>query len=502
MAMSTVEKQNSERKEVVVIGNGPSAIVLSYLLSGHIPYWNGCPVSNDYLNLKLEQYVKDNSLFEQDLEFLSDGLEGRSRNPVSLLIDNLTHPDADLGAHLQSKIKWRHDPSLAIDHTCLGRGGIGGVWNNLSSKQLQTVSMAHWMELPNYPMNTFRQQRRAHRLRLAIDNENTSTIDNENLSLRATYDEVRSYYIHYVKRNRLTNYFRNGFEVTLIERAPIDEPFFDDSSGEIRIPESLWKIRGYEESTKLPFTIYTKYVVLATGIPQKTTIPLGIIGEQASQSFTYTCLSGIENLLVHEKRLSKNSKPLLIIGCGLTALDVLLLCQQHSIPVLHVFRRAIDDHELIFNQLSSSLYPEYEHIKELTKLSTSSLSDWSYQCCAQSEIISITEDGTVHIRNVRTQSITEYEISFVARLTGAEITNPFLQSITSKSKHGLQINPYTYECIDFENMYALGALAGDKLVRFLQGGAFACAVNLFKKTRQTLSKTNSSLAVTCRTRIA
>ncbi|CAF4452707.1 unnamed protein product, partial [Adineta steineri] len=54
-----------ERKDVVIIGNGPSAIALSYLLSGHIPYWNGCPVSNDYLNMKLEKHVKDNSLFEQ-----------------------------------------------------------------------------------------------------------------------------------------------------------------------------------------------------------------------------------------------------------------------------------------------------------------------------------------------------------------------------------------------------------------------------------------------------
>ena len=49
----------------ILPGNGPSAIVLSYLLSGHTPYWNGCPVSNDYLNAKLEQYVKDNSLLEQ-----------------------------------------------------------------------------------------------------------------------------------------------------------------------------------------------------------------------------------------------------------------------------------------------------------------------------------------------------------------------------------------------------------------------------------------------------
>lgn len=52
-------------KNIFITGNGPSAIVLSYILAGHIPYWNGCPVSNDYLNIKLEQYVKDTSLLEQ-----------------------------------------------------------------------------------------------------------------------------------------------------------------------------------------------------------------------------------------------------------------------------------------------------------------------------------------------------------------------------------------------------------------------------------------------------
>ncbi|CAF3207543.1 unnamed protein product [Rotaria sp. Silwood2] len=497
-----------ERKEVVVIGNGPSAIVLSYLLSGHVPYWNGCPVSNDYLNIKLEQYVKDTSLLEQDFEFLSDGLEGRSRNPVSLLIDNLLHPDADLGAHLQSKIKWRHDPSLSIDHLCIGRGGIGGVWNQLTSKQLQTISMADWMELPNYSMSTFRQQRRSCRC-------NNSLTTNENQCHRATYDEVHSYYMYYVKRNRLTNYFRNGHEITSIERVCIDAPYYDDLNEEIHAPEPLWEIRGYNEQNKNPFVIHAKYVVLATGMPQKITRSLGIIGEQASQSFTYTTLHDIEEIIINKKQLTSHSKPLLVVGCGLTAVDVLLLCQQYSIPVLHVFRRTIDDHELVLNQLPANVYPEYERIRELIRhsismstssssSSSSSSSQWSYQCYPQSEILSITEDGTVHIRNLRTQTTTEYDISYVARVTGADVTIPFLPSLTAKKNNGLHIDPYTYECIDFENVYALGPLAGDKLVRFLQGGALACAASLFKKHRQASSNNKNSrllYSVTSRARI-
>jgi hypothetical protein len=281
------------------------------------------------------------------------------------------HPDADLGAHSQSKLKWRPDPSLAIDHVCLGRGNVGGAWNQLTSKHLQTVSMADWMELPNYPMATFRQKRRARRCRTA-NNHDASVDSTDEDSVRATYDEVRSYYIQYIKRHQLANNFRNGCEVKSIDRVCVDAPFYDDETEEIRMPEPLWEIRGVYERTKEKFVIHAKYVVLATGMPQTITRPLGIIGEQASHSFTYTSLLEMEDLIIHKKRLTPNSKPLLVIGCGLTAIDVLLLCQQYSIPVLHVFRRAVDDHELVLNQLPANLFPEYERIRELIRQSSAS----------------------------------------------------------------------------------------------------------------------------------
>lgn len=277
------------------------------------------------------------------------------------------HPDADLGAHLQSKIKWRHDPSIGIDHVCIGRSGIGGVWNQLTSKQLKTISMADWMELPNYPMSAFRQQRRSCRCNASANNQQTTTVLDDNQNRRATYDEVRAYYVQYAKRFRLMNNFRNGYEITSMERVCVDAPYYDDLTEEIRAPEPLWEIRGYNEQTHEPFIIHAKYVVLATGMPQKVTRPLGIIGEQASQSFTFTNLHDIEELIIRQKRLTHNSKPLLVVGCGLTAIDVLLLCQEYSVPVLHVFRRSIDDHELVLNQLPANVYPEYERIRELIR---------------------------------------------------------------------------------------------------------------------------------------
>ena len=83
--------------------------------------------SDEFLHTRL-MLEPDLSLVEQDLEFLSDGLEGWSDNPVSLLLDALQKPNADLGVEDPSLLEWRHDSTHIVDHVVLGRGKPGGVW--------------------------------------------------------------------------------------------------------------------------------------------------------------------------------------------------------------------------------------------------------------------------------------------------------------------------------------------------------------------------------------
>ena len=131
-----------------ILGNGPSAITLSYLLSGHVPYYRGNS-SDDFLHLRLSESI-DQPLVLQDLEFLSDvsnifppsdfyfknlvflvggqGLEGRSTNPVSVLFDALAHPDADLGVEQPSLLEWKFRDDLRVNHVVLGKGQPGGAW--------------------------------------------------------------------------------------------------------------------------------------------------------------------------------------------------------------------------------------------------------------------------------------------------------------------------------------------------------------------------------------
>ncbi|XP_041782482.1 oxidative stress-induced growth inhibitor 2-like [Anopheles merus] len=140
-------------KDVVIIGNGPSGISLSYMLAGHWPYWSPEKAQkhpDELLRARLNYYDAQKSLVEHDLFSLADGLEGRSTNPVSLLLDSLQHPCADLGMDLPPMVEYRHHPEKEIDHLVLGRGPPGGSWHRMDPN-LRTLSLAAWMSLPGLP---------------------------------------------------------------------------------------------------------------------------------------------------------------------------------------------------------------------------------------------------------------------------------------------------------------------------------------------------------------
>ncbi|KFB47395.1 hypothetical protein ZHAS_00015642 [Anopheles sinensis] len=138
---------------VCYTGNGPSGISLSYMLAGHWPYWSPEKAQkhpDELLRARLNYYDAQKSLVEHDLFSLADGLEGRSTNPVSLLLDSLQHPCADLGMDLPSMVEYRYHPEKQIDHLVLGRGPPGGSWHRMDPN-LRTLSLAAWMSLPGLP---------------------------------------------------------------------------------------------------------------------------------------------------------------------------------------------------------------------------------------------------------------------------------------------------------------------------------------------------------------
>lgn len=77
---------------------------------------------------KLNEHL--NLIFSiQELEYLAEGLEGRSSNPVAVLFDTLLHPEADFGFKYPPVLQWKFEPHHYIPHIVLGKGPPGGAWH-------------------------------------------------------------------------------------------------------------------------------------------------------------------------------------------------------------------------------------------------------------------------------------------------------------------------------------------------------------------------------------
>lgn len=76
------------------------------MLAGNLPYVVSNAHPDEMLAARLEPTV-GKCLINQNLGELSLGLEGRTTNPVSLLLDALVHPCADIGLEMESLVEWR-----------------------------------------------------------------------------------------------------------------------------------------------------------------------------------------------------------------------------------------------------------------------------------------------------------------------------------------------------------------------------------------------------------
>ncbi|XP_029358804.1 oxidative stress induced growth inhibitor 1 [Echeneis naucrates] len=486
---------------VVIIGNGPSGICLSYLLSGYTPYLSPqASHPNPLLHSKLGEQPHL-SLLEQDLEYLCEGLEGRSSNPVAVLFDSLLLPDSDFGLDHTSPLEWRFEPERAIPHLVLGKGPPGGAWHAMEGSML-TLSLANWMELPGLKLKDWMRDKRRN-----VRND------------RATPAEIASYYQHYVSQMSLEQSFACGTTVTSVTRQP---------SNQEGAP-SYWRVTGLQRregeelgdgssvSEEVPFSLLAHNVVLATGthdIPAR----LGVEGE----SLPFVCHSFWElEAAISRGELDQSSDPVLVVGAGLTAADAVLAAHHLNTPVYHAFRRSVRDPGLIFNQLPKLLYPEYhkvhqmmtqqqhqpsppseDHAQNLQHHSTpSSLtpppsSYPGYLSFPRHRVVEFRPDRKCILESDSGQR-TVVQVSKALVLIGAHPNLSFLndngrplginpdKAITCR-RNPIEVHPFTNEVIaaDGPGMYAMGPLVGENFVRFLKGGALAIASDLAKRQRE------------------
>ncbi|CAL8256670.1 unnamed protein product [Boreogadus saida] len=526
---------------VVVIGNGPSGICLSYLLSGYKPYLEtGAVHPNPILYQKLQQ-AKHLPITEQDLEYLSEGLEGRSGNPVAVLFDTLMHPNADFGYELPPVVQWKRDKQQQIPHLVLGSATPGGAWHAMEGSML-TISLGIWMELPGV---NYRD----------LTNGKRRVVTND----RATPEEISSYYRNYVKLMGLQKNFIDNTYVTSVQKLcrghntqAVAKEGSEQESGGVGNGENeafdgngvecedsggggtLWEVRGYQRLQKdshVPFCLFAENVVLATGASD---FPARLVVEGEELPFVLHSISDL-GLAVSQGKLDSTSDPVLIVGAGLSAADAVLCACSANIPVLHVFRKNIDNPDLIFKQLPKTLYPEYHKVYNMmcSRLHTTSMaapsvangpqvasvaSSMCAKICSKppQAVVNVSTNGDSNLSPDYTSfpehcvvsfqpdrkcvlqgnnSLKAFKISMALVLIG---TNPNLCFLKGQGQYlgidptkpisckqnPIDINPFNFECTKEPGLFAMGPLVGDNFVRFLKGGALGIASCLMKRLKK------------------
>ncbi|XP_026514854.1 oxidative stress-induced growth inhibitor 2 [Terrapene carolina triunguis] len=470
---------------IVIIGNGPSGICLSYMLSGYRPYLSLEAVHpNPILHSKLEE-ARHLSIVDQDLEYLSEGLEGRSSNPVAVLFDTLLHPDADFGYDYPPVLHWKLEQHHYIPHIVLGKGPPGGAWHTMEDSML-TISFGDWMELPGLKFKDWAASKRR-----SIKSD------------RVMPEEIACYYKQYVKVMGLQKNFRDNAYITSVSRLYREQDDEDESqvSEDIStqhlqmekedVQTSLikrnWEVRGYQRTTdgsQVPFCLFAENVALATGTfdsPGR----LQVEGEEFP--FVFHSMSDF-GAAIGKGKLRGKVDPVLIVGAGLSAADAVLCAYNNNIPVIHVFRRRVTDPSLIFKQLPKKLYPEYHKVYHMMCTQSHAVDSnlhSAYTSFPEHHVLSFKPDMKCVLQSASgLKKIFKFSVALV--LIGSHPNLFFLkdhgqgighnpnQPITCKG-NPIEIDPYTYECTKEANLFALGPLVGDNFVRFLKGGALSIA---------------------------
>ena len=420
------------------------------------------------------------------------------------------HPNADIGETHPSSLVWLHSKTTATCiHVVLGRGKPGGVWHYMQPS-IRTLSLGRWLQLPMYTLAENKRDRRLATPLIHNQLEDSETGDME----RETTGAVAEYYQAYVDKLGLRKNFIDGMfayklhrvvssERTLTELSGQDgtaTPTVNDDTGiECLSPKRCmcWEVRALPSKTvcrlcrrgSMDFdevegervVIRAKRVVMACGLchPKR----LGVPGE--SQPYVKHIMS---NFIDEAEAIKRSGRPIVVIGAGISAADAILYSLAHQIPLYHVFYQSTNDSKIIFSKLPKTNYSEYHHLWQLMQGAETSP---FYTPIPEHVVSEFREDKVCELRSVNDVNSTKtLEISAAVVMVGSSPKLCFLPKTISEllpidpaqpldsKRNPIDVDPFTFQCETVPDLYALGPLAGDNFVRFVYGGALACAKHI------------------------
>lgn len=435
-------------------------------------------------------YVRMVTFYFQDLEYLSEGLEGRSFNPVALLFDQLLRPNADLGKDQGSCLKWHHNENRAVKHLVLGSGPPGGSWHHMQGSQL-TLSLNNWLELPGCDFQDWLRAHRSSTVRKPCSLVTNGVKSNGYSYDRATTSHIAEYYKDFVNNTNIASNFWNDAKVLSVKHLHQSD-CTNCRCRESNIPrDGCWEIRGVRGALpEMPemFVVHAYNVVLATG----NSIPkvLGIPGENLP--FVYHKMDVIDRYLGELSEPALSMDPCLVVGAGLSAADCVLALRNKGVPVIHAIRRNGNDPKIIYNQLPGVVYPEYYKVGQMIKgdVTTAYGKDALYTAYTKTALVEIRKDKECILKKAD-GTLFKQKVSNVFVLIGAMPDLSFLHGISGlgansakkidSKENPVNINPFSYEAVNEPGLFAVGPLIGDNFVRFGIGGALGIANHLMRE---------------------
>ncbi|KAF4254258.1 hypothetical protein KXX33_008726 [Aspergillus fumigatus] len=302
--------------DTIIIGNGPSAMILSFILHGHLPYYS---INRPHPDPLLHAKLKDNpDLLDADVAALTEHFQASRLSystqalPVNVLLDTLVRPsiDVDVGDG-ETRVEWRYVPEKAVPHLVFGNAPkAGGQWNDnlvFASWDIQTLSYASMLSLPGYSFA-----------------EHYRKVNGKDLPAftRPTRREIMDYFSAYPEAVGIDDSFHNNQSLSGVTRTA--NGFFISSHN-----------------------IHCKHLVLASGIFSEVLQPLPML-----QPLRF--LQPTPEI------------PLLVIGSGFSAADIIISAPTHQ-KILHIFKWDPEGHPSPLRSCHQHAYPEYAGVYRLMK---------------------------------------------------------------------------------------------------------------------------------------
>lgn len=470
--------------DTVIVGNGPSALILSYILHGHIPYYKSAkPHPDPILHRKLSASpcLLEIDIADLTAHFAASRLSYSTQAlPVNVLLDTLLRPLADTEPEkYTSCVEWRFDEERKVDHVVLGNTAkAGGQWadNPVSaSLDIGTLSYSEMVSLPGYTFENHYQKTRGG----AVPD-----------FYRPTRREVADYLASYPAEVMLE-----------------DDVHTNEEVGSVRRMGAGFYISSHN--------IACSNIVLASGTfsnlipPRAALLPL-------------TALPDPNNA---------TDAPLLVVGSGFSAADVIIAASP-SRKIIHIFKWDPEHNPSPLRACHPRAYPEYasvyRHMKQAArdKLGPQHVispmrnrksnpffkdRDWDevYEGLpntyiqavqmheASARIILVANDGSLMERET---SNMEYVIGRRGSL--AYLDDGIARQIDRSRQHpplnralisGKSLRPGLEQTLNLApNVFVIGSLTGDSLIRFAYGACIFAASEIIASSSPRCGTPNSS----------